>query len=402
MRITTIICTTVLLCLIAIQSFGQDVVTMTEAIDGGTGGLAVDNAGNIYIGDFGPDLQGHGTRIFRVTPAGEVSVFASGFEGASGNDFDSQGNLFQSNINGWRVDKVSPDGTVTPFADSGIYGPVGIAIDDEDNLYVCNCGTNNIRLVTPEGAASHFTGGALFQCPNGITLDDDGNVYVANFRNGDVIKIVPGEAPVVFATIPGDNNGHLTYHDGLFYVAARSANQIYTISMAGEVALFAGTGEQGIQDGPLLEAKFSLPNDVIVDPTGTYLYVNDVVDPSANDDISPMVLRRISLTTTVGVETFPESNDHSGVRRHSVAPNPFRKSTAIAFGLERPMSVHLTIHDLQGRKVQTLIDETLPGGGHEAVWTGRDASGHAVVSGVYFYRLTTDAGAVSGRIHLLR
>ncbi len=402
MRIPTSIVPILMLVAWVAPGLAQDVITLTDPIDGGTGGLAVDALGNVYIADFGPDLQGHGTRVFQVTPAGSVSVFASGFDGASGNDFDSQGNLFQSNISAWRVDKIAPDGTVTPFSSAFIYAPVGIAIDEDDNLYVCNCGTHNIRRITPEGVSTNFSGGGLFQCPNGITLDDAGNVYVANFQNGNVIKIVPGNPPSLFATIPGNNNGHITYHDGLLYVAARGANQIYTITLSGEVNHFAGTGVQGIVDGPRLEAQFSRPNDLIVDPTGTYLYVNDVVDPTSTNDISPMVLRRIDLSAAVGVESMIGAGAGGSLRVHSVRPNPFQASTTFAFGLDRSIPVRLTIHDVSGREVQKLIDRELTAGEHEAVWSGVDVAGRAVASGVYFYRFSTIEGSETGPIHVVR
>jgi DNA-binding beta-propeller fold protein YncE len=381
----------------------QEVVTLTGSIDGGTGGLAVDAAGNIFIGDFGPSLSGGGTRVFRVTPAGSVSVFATGFQGASGNAFDSMGNLYQSNINGARIDRIAPDGTVSLFTSSQIIGPVGIVANANDAMFVCNCAANNIRKVTQGGFSTLFASGPLFQCPNGIARDDDGNFYVSNFNDGTVIRIPQGGGtPELFATVPGSNNGHITYHDGLLYVAARGANRIYTISLDGDVQLFAGTGAQGIVDGPRLSAQFSLPNDIAFDPTGTYLYVNDVVNPDSNADTAPMVLRRIDLTVATGVDAAAAKDGGDAVRVRSVRPNPFRAETRIAFTLPRAADVRLSIHDVAGREVRTLVNGALATGDHEAVWQGRDAADRPVGAGVYFYRLETDAGTRSGRIHLLR
>ena len=61
-----------------------------------------------------------GDKVFKVTPEGVVSVFATGLVGASGNAFDSQGNLFQSNIGAASISKIAPDGTVTPFSNTGL------------------------------------------------------------------------------------------------------------------------------------------------------------------------------------------------------------------------------------------------------------------------------------------
>jgi len=379
----------------------QEVITLTGVINGGSGGLAVDTAGNIYMADFGPSLSGGGTELFRVTPAGSVSVFATGFNGASGNDFDSMGNLFQSNISASRIDKVAPDGTVTAFTSQNIRGPVGIYIDEGDTLYVCNCSSDTIRKVTPSGVSTLFSSGFLFQCPNGITRDDDGNFYVANFGNGRVLKILPDGTESIFATVPGNNNGHLTYHDGLLYVAGRGADRIYTITMDGQVEVFAGTGVQGIVDGPRLQAQFSLPNDVIVDPTGQYLYVNDVVDPTDPTDISPMVLRRIDLSVSVDVAPAPQRPD-GALHVAGVRPNPSAGDTSILFTLDRPGHVRVRIVDVSGRDVRTLMDRRLGEGSHDAVWSGRDDAGRPVVAGVYFYRLDSPLGHATGRLSVVR
>ncbi|MBD3162971.1 MAG: T9SS type A sorting domain-containing protein, partial [Candidatus Eisenbacteria bacterium] len=229
----------------------------------------------------------------------------------------------------------------------------------------------------------------------------DGNLYVANFGNGDVLRITMDGTVQPFVTIPGDNNGHLTYHDGLFYVAARDANQIYTVTMDGEVELFAGSGERGIVDGSLLEAQFSLPNDVVVDPTGRYLYVNDVVDASGFSDTSPMVLRRIELPTPAGTSSWP-GLQATPFRVTSVGPNPSGSFATIAFELDRSMQVDLTVFDLQGRVVHEMADAKLSPGAHEVRWAGRDRSDRRVVPGVYFYRLETPAGSQSGPIHIVR
>ncbi len=63
-------------------------------------------------------------------------------------------------------------------------------------------------------------------------------------------------------------------------------------------------------------------------------------------------------------------------------PNPFNPSTQIRFAVTTPGQVRLDIFDITGRKVTTLVDQSLPVGTHQA---GFDAVGLA--SGVYFYRL---------------
>ena len=71
-------------------------------------------------------------------------------------------------------------------------------------------------------------------------------------------------------------------------------------------------------------------------------------------------------------------------------PTPFRGTTSLEFALSRRAAVRLTVYDVAGRAVRTLLNETRPAGRHEASWNGRSDCGVAVLPGVYFLRL--DAG----------
>lgn len=272
------------------------VITLTDVIQAGSGGMAVDADGNIYSADFGTALSGTpGSRVYKITPAGEVSVFASGLNGPSGNAFDSKGNLFQSNIAGNRISRITPEGTVTSFVTDGLASPVGIAIDADDNLFVANCGNNTIRKVTVDGVSTPFASSPRFNCPNGIALADDGNLYVANFGNGQIIKVAPDGTASSFVEVPGNNNGHITWANGVLYVVARAGHRIYQLTLSGELTRLAGSGTRGLWDGAALDATLSLTNDIAVSPDGTILYFNDVVNQTGTDIISPVVIRQLIL-----------------------------------------------------------------------------------------------------------
>lgn len=290
------------------QVVGQDdekvvavkVETLIDEIDAGSGGVAVDSDGNVYSADFGSRLNGQGSvggdKVYKITPEGKATIFCKGIRGASGNAFDSNGNLFQSNIAGNRISKVTPEGKVSIFCREGVTNPVGIAIDAEDNLYVCNCGSGSIQKITKDGKSSLFVKSHLLKCPNGIVFDGEGNLYAANFYNGDVIKMTPDGTVSKLATIPGNNNGHLTFYKNKLFVIARSAHQIYQVTLDGEISVFAGSGKRGKDDGAPQEATFSLPNDIGVSPDGKYMYVNEVAPITGSGNIlAPTRVRRIVL-----------------------------------------------------------------------------------------------------------
>ena len=69
-------------------------------------------------------------------------------------------------------------------------------------------------------------------------------------------------------------------------------------------------------------------------------------------------------------------------------PNPFNPSTSINYALPRAGATRLTIYDVLGRKVRTLVDDNEHRAGfYTAVWDGRDEHSRVVASGVYFYLL---------------
>jgi hypothetical protein len=77
------------------------------------------------------------------------------------------------------------------------------------------------------------------------------------------------------------------------------------------------------------------------------------------------------------------------------APNPFVGRTDIHFALPRHEQTTIAVYDLAGRLVARLVDGVLPPGRHQVTWTGRDASGRPVASGIYFVRMQAgDFGAV--------
>ncbi len=87
----------------------------------------------------------------------------------------------------------------------------------------------------------------------------------------------------------------------------------------------------------------------------------------------------------------------------TAAPNPFNPRTTLSFTLAADETCRLTIFDLRGRRVATLVDgRVLAAGRQSLVWDGRDEQGQAVASGVYAARLTAGDLTALTRLTLVR
>jgi DNA-binding beta-propeller fold protein YncE len=87
----------------------------------------------------GGDLRDH-TAIFKITPNGTLTIFASGLSYASNRAGDRTGNLFVADYDSGIIYKYKPTELRATFA-SGLYHPVGITLDSAGNLVVAD---NNI------------------------------------------------------------------------------------------------------------------------------------------------------------------------------------------------------------------------------------------------------------------
>ena len=87
---------------------------------------------------------------------------------------------------------------------------------------------------------------------------------------------------------------------------------------------------------------------------------------------------------------------------HQNTPNPFNPSTTISFTLPERMRATLAIYDVEGRRVRTLVDETVGEGYQEYVWDGNDANGTLVSTGVYFYSLRSGTRTLTKKMLFLK
>jgi gliding motility-associated-like protein len=275
--------------------------------------VTVDKNGGVYIGDAGT------MQVYKVLPDGTRTVLAGrygGFDGIDGHGtdavfyhpfgltIDNAGNLYLAD---WGIDqirKITPDGDVTTIAGKAgqagyVDGPVALArfnsvfdvtVDNQGNLYVADAGNNAIRKITPQGIVSTLAGGGVkglvdgvgtnahFYEPSGLVADQQGNVYVADQQNNVIRKITPD----------------------------------------GTVTTLAGSGDYGAQDGPGTTASFLMPRDIAIDGEGN-LYVSDLGNNEIRK-ISPDGM--VSTVVGTGPSFEGIANALDGVGRAGVITQP--------------------------------------------------------------------------------
>jgi sugar lactone lactonase YvrE len=180
--------------------------------------LVIDSAGNVFAAAGDGNDPNIATTIFKFTPAGTQSTFGSVPGQCFGIAFDAAGNLYAEDGVFQMIYEFTPDGTRTVFvgaaAFSSVQAPIGMAFDKFGNLFVSTDGNtpnDSILEFAPDGTQSTFATG-LTQLPRGLAIDDASNLFVAETGNtnfhGDILKFTPQGVESVFASELGTPLGN--------------------------------------------------------------------------------------------------------------------------------------------------------------------------------------------------
>jgi NHL repeat len=413
-------------------------------------GVAVDSAGNVYVADYGNDT------IRKISPAGVVTTLAgSGFAGSTdgtgraaqfnspaGVAVDQAGNVYVADTSSDTIRKITPAGVVTTLAGEVLVAgsadgvgnaarfnqPDGVAVDTVGRVYVADTLNNTIRKVSSDGAVTSFAGLAggmgstdgtgdlaRFDAPTGVAVDNTGNLYVADWLNSTIRRITPagvvttlaGQAGVT-GSADGTGTNALFYGPqgvaldaaGNLYVADSGGDEIRKITSVGVVTTLAGSGTAGSADGTGSGAQFNDPTGVAVDRTGN-VYVADFY----NQDIR-------KITPAGAVTTFAGQPGNSGTNDGTGSAAQFEGPTGVAVDSAGDVYVAdpgaMTIRKISSASVvTTLAGEPLTVGAvdgiggaarfNEPAGVAVDGSGNVYVADTYneMIRKIASAGRVT-------
>lgn len=131
---------------------------------------------------------------------------------------------------------------------------------------------------------------------------------------------------------------------------------------------------------------------LIKELTGNFGITTERSEPGNEWFLRGAIINGVKYGTITSVE-----DDHPDLQPKSFElfpnyPNPFNASTTISFYIQTEQNINISIYDLLGRKVASLLHNRVPSGMHKIYWDGKNDQGSEQSSGVYFFRMQSEAG----------
>ena len=265
------------------------------------------------------------------------------------------------------------------------------------------------RFLLLAGAALVLSGiASLAQVPEPAPVV----VGAGGIRASDGTLVVIGTAgqPAVGTTLQAGNVHHAGFwylpdalHIGPSTAVAISAFDVRATSKGVELSwvvatadglagfnIYRAEGEEGgymrVNTGAIVPPGETSYRDSGVEPGHTYWYRIGAVDRDGEFYSMPRSV----------------STPHRTVELQQNYPNPFNPATRIDFYVPRNVYVTMSVYDVAGRLIRTLVDNPVQTGHHSVVWNGVDARGESVSSGVYFYRMIAGDRTITRKLVVVK
>jgi hypothetical protein len=250
----------------------------------------------------------------------------------------------------------------------------------------------------------------------GIAPIIDGQLHLPirlkNSVSVEVIEFYVTENPSDKLSLAEDPVMTLASTANWMYAGADSGSFVHVLAYAGSAsdAISAGddvvlhvvyditlaAGETPGVDDPGIDITFALAGVKVVDSGGDYVGIEAGAAASATIDW------RVPAS---GEGVGPGAALPKAFALTQNYPNPFNPSTTINYQIPEEagnVSFTLSVYDIRGRLVKTLVKGMKGAGFYTAFWDGTDANGRQVSSGVYFYRFTSSKYSATRKMILLK
>lgn len=255
-------------------------------------------------------------------------------------------------------------------------------------------------------ALQHAAGLAGFILTDTVKLwagDVTGNGLVTAYDASWILRKVAGDPNVIFAPKAAVGTGSMS----LGKAQSSDANVLtipVKIADAQNVTSAQFTVTFDAANATYEGVKTTLPKDWVVmtnKSEGKVTVAMAGVTPVASSEIAVIALRMKNpeaKVTVTGQGTVNELDSQTltleNVRLMPTEyaldqnyPNPFNPSTTIKYQLTEDSKVNLTVYNLQGQAVRTLVNDNVAAGFQSITWNGRNDMGQTVATGMYIYRI---------------
>jgi hypothetical protein len=147
-----------------------------------------------------------------------------------------------------------------------------------------------------------------------------------------------------------------------------------------------------------IEIIYTNAIDAVVKDNFALMYIWYQGQPSLAEGETREVTFTYGLQTGVEEQIFTET---SKVILYQNYPNPFNTETTISFSLTTEHT-ELSIYNITGQKVITLINKELSAGKHSFIWNGNDKSNKQVPCGIYYYKIKTGEFSSTKKMILIK
>src|SRR5690606_4985328 len=152
--------------------------------------------------------------------------------------------------------------------------------------------------------------------------------------------------------------------------------------------------EDPVEPDELFYAVVAYDRGIAADEGGIRPQVNPI---NLLVDVSGNVVYRSRNVSNPGLATVRSDSEQDLPRQTELHPNPFSASTTFVFELHAANDVELTVHDVLGRQVATLVSKRYEAGHHKVEWQPTDLR-----SGTYFVRLRAGEHSAHQKLIVLR
>jgi hypothetical protein len=262
---------------------------------------------------------------------------------------------------------------------------------DSEDIYIVKTDSNGVIMwdETYGGAGSDYGTGILNAPEDGFIIVGYTDSYGAGYDDCYLLRINNSGDSLWAKTFGGwshDKAKAICMTDDGGYILVGNTNT-YATDVHGYESYVIKTDGNGDSSWVRVYGGNSIDNFLDVIQTSDNGYIAVGFTSSFGLGSSKVYLVKMDENGMVTNITNPKTRKHLSYTLNQNFPNPFNPSSTITFKIPKSEIVNLSVYNVSGQKIKTLVNEQKSAGSHTVLWNGIDSYNNRVVSGVYFYSI---------------